>query len=724
MPFPQNPAGSCDTPTPVVPPVITPVYCASIAMPGGGYLFHPADARDPAATIAVTDCSATPNVIGYAYPAAGPGHTVAVEGCTGGVVGYIPNCSDCACKAPEPTTITITQPPIVVTGTGEAVVTATANGYNVHVDAPPPPVVDINVSNLALDAAGNLVLTETDGSTHQVNIPQPTPVVVTGTNAANVTATATGFNVDVVIPAPVVDINVSNLTLDAAGNLLLTETDGSTHQVTIPAPTPVVVTGTNAANVTPTATGFNVDVVIPEDVDCPPAGAAATAMCHGDQFVGRDPATCEPKLFSLPGCAPVLPASTAAGQVTLTSGQYETAASAGNNTPIPVAEPVGYTSGSAAPSTSISFNAAAGESYLVQFEADDYNSAGPIAVSFGTATNATYTVIDQRDVSTPDNFLTTAFSLLLVKATASGTVDIPASITGTALHSLYNVTHLAGADPSNPIGTVGYAEFNNNNSPLLVTNYQGGGASYSAYAVPTRGGIAPAVPMTTLVSSRHVFGADPTTGASTSIPPAINNAIFVSPGISTLDSTNYQPYPGWLPNSSLNVIESFNETYSCPLAMAALANPPDGVMTLGRDSTGHGVVYYVPLNAAPAGSGGTILSEQQVSVIASTDAAGCCCPTRAVVDVRAGTIETTMAQGNIIKFTSTLNGIASTVTVAHTGVGVTSISTPIPLVSDYPTALCGTATNITGSLTLESVAFVNNTANEITTNFGVRGVTL
>ena len=71
-----------------------PVYCASVAMTGGGFMFHAADSRDPAATTLIQDCS---NVtLGYLYPTAGPGHTVDVRACDGTLIGYAVNRSDCA----------------------------------------------------------------------------------------------------------------------------------------------------------------------------------------------------------------------------------------------------------------------------------------------------------------------------------------------------------------------------------------------------------------------------------------------------------------------------------------------------------------------------------------------------------------------------------------------------------------------------------------------------
>ncbi|MFZ7136632.1 hypothetical protein ACLSZP_09660 [Avibacterium avium] len=59
-----------------------------------GYLFHPNETRDPAATVEIRDCQG--KLWGYAYPDAGDGHTLAIEECDGTVVGYAVNRSDSA----------------------------------------------------------------------------------------------------------------------------------------------------------------------------------------------------------------------------------------------------------------------------------------------------------------------------------------------------------------------------------------------------------------------------------------------------------------------------------------------------------------------------------------------------------------------------------------------------------------------------------------------------
>lgn len=53
------------------------------------YLFHPDEPRDPAATVAITDCDT--QIVGYAYPNAGLGHTAAIKDCEGIIYGYAAN---------------------------------------------------------------------------------------------------------------------------------------------------------------------------------------------------------------------------------------------------------------------------------------------------------------------------------------------------------------------------------------------------------------------------------------------------------------------------------------------------------------------------------------------------------------------------------------------------------------------------------------------------------
>lgn len=57
------------------------------------YLFHPDETRDPDATAAIYACD---ELVGYAYPSAGDGHTVPLEDCEGNIEGWAVNNSDTA----------------------------------------------------------------------------------------------------------------------------------------------------------------------------------------------------------------------------------------------------------------------------------------------------------------------------------------------------------------------------------------------------------------------------------------------------------------------------------------------------------------------------------------------------------------------------------------------------------------------------------------------------
>lgn len=52
------------------------------------YLFHPDETRDPDANIAIYACE---ELVGYAYPSAGDGHTVPLEDCEGNIEGWAVN---------------------------------------------------------------------------------------------------------------------------------------------------------------------------------------------------------------------------------------------------------------------------------------------------------------------------------------------------------------------------------------------------------------------------------------------------------------------------------------------------------------------------------------------------------------------------------------------------------------------------------------------------------
>jgi len=73
-------SGTAETDPAVIPPVEeVVVYCASQALPGGGFYYHYADSRDPTATVEFTDCNGA--ILGYVHPTPGPGHTVKITSC-------------------------------------------------------------------------------------------------------------------------------------------------------------------------------------------------------------------------------------------------------------------------------------------------------------------------------------------------------------------------------------------------------------------------------------------------------------------------------------------------------------------------------------------------------------------------------------------------------------------------------------------------------------------
>jgi hypothetical protein len=73
-------SGTAETDPAVIPPVEeVVVYCASQALPGGGFYYHYADSRDPTATVEFTDCNGA--ILGYVHSTPGPGHTVKITSC-------------------------------------------------------------------------------------------------------------------------------------------------------------------------------------------------------------------------------------------------------------------------------------------------------------------------------------------------------------------------------------------------------------------------------------------------------------------------------------------------------------------------------------------------------------------------------------------------------------------------------------------------------------------
>jgi hypothetical protein len=128
---------------PVVVPPTPPVYCPSFRMDMCGcgteigYAYRTGDAIDPAATVQILDCEG--GIVGYAYPTAGVGHTVAYED-EGVVVGYLQNRSECAPEAKVETHI-----------------------YN-NVAAPTVVLPAPTVASQVLDANDAIVTTLTDGT--------------------------------------------------------------------------------------------------------------------------------------------------------------------------------------------------------------------------------------------------------------------------------------------------------------------------------------------------------------------------------------------------------------------------------------------------------------------------------------------------------------------------------------------------------------------------------
>lgn len=82
-----NPTGEKCGYNPSVPIVESCDGCSEV-----GYLFHPNEDIDPEATVLIASCTGDS---GYAYPTAGTGHTVKIQGC-GGDVAYAANKSSSA----------------------------------------------------------------------------------------------------------------------------------------------------------------------------------------------------------------------------------------------------------------------------------------------------------------------------------------------------------------------------------------------------------------------------------------------------------------------------------------------------------------------------------------------------------------------------------------------------------------------------------------------------
>ncbi len=121
-----------------LPPVIT--YCPSQALLDGGFGFHEADPKDPAATVMIAPCAGDNSVDPiWIYPTAGKGHTARVTDCDGVLIGYGANTSSCAVVKPAPVPTTI-------------------------INMPSPKLVAASY-----DSAGNITLTHSDGTQVKTN---------------------------------------------------------------------------------------------------------------------------------------------------------------------------------------------------------------------------------------------------------------------------------------------------------------------------------------------------------------------------------------------------------------------------------------------------------------------------------------------------------------------------------------------------------------------------
>lgn len=75
-------------------------YCASYPMPGGGYGFVDGDMKDPEATVDVQACDGQ-GPVAWIFPTARPGATAPQYDCTGALIGYAENRSECSIATSE-----------------------------------------------------------------------------------------------------------------------------------------------------------------------------------------------------------------------------------------------------------------------------------------------------------------------------------------------------------------------------------------------------------------------------------------------------------------------------------------------------------------------------------------------------------------------------------------------------------------------------------------------
>ena len=114
-----------------------------------GYMYHPDEDKDPAATVAVTDCDGV--VWGYIYPTATTGRTLPVGACDEQPIGYAVNQST-------------TAPSFAQCG-GDVIVNVSLTPIEVIVPEPPRSVLSVGWSG------DNLLLTYSDGSNQTIATP-------------------------------------------------------------------------------------------------------------------------------------------------------------------------------------------------------------------------------------------------------------------------------------------------------------------------------------------------------------------------------------------------------------------------------------------------------------------------------------------------------------------------------------------------------------------------
>jgi hypothetical protein len=159
-------------------PTPAPVYCPSQPLVDGGFGYHIADPKDPAATVEIAPCAGDTSVDSiWVYPTAGTGHTAKVTACDGTTIGYGANQSNCAVACPCPEmNVTVNNAAPVNNVSVAAPIVNNAFAPTTNVAAPAvttnvaAPVVNLpapNVVGAGYDANGKLTITRSDGTTVQ-----------------------------------------------------------------------------------------------------------------------------------------------------------------------------------------------------------------------------------------------------------------------------------------------------------------------------------------------------------------------------------------------------------------------------------------------------------------------------------------------------------------------------------------------------------------------------